>query len=157
MVSWCHKHITTPLCLNMIFVMDNIWLGQMSNKRKPLWFRLGKPFLPVTSLQVTQSLPKWVLTLPSRTMEYPHGSHHYQYSELLFGALAQTKVRTCSLTRMHKELSVLSIKVKPQYAGSKHGGYTTPWLLPLNLGHSKVEQTLLSPTNRFQGPSCELR
>uniref|UniRef100_A0A3P9K7N3 Ig-like domain-containing protein n=1 Tax=Oryzias latipes TaxID=8090 RepID=A0A3P9K7N3_ORYLA len=34
-----------------------------------LGFRLGRPFLPITPLQVLLSLPTWTLKSPSRTME----------------------------------------------------------------------------------------
>ncbi|KAK0146020.1 hypothetical protein N1851_014720 [Merluccius polli] len=30
-VSWCQVHIWTPLCLNMVFVIDNLWQAQKSD------------------------------------------------------------------------------------------------------------------------------
>jgi len=73
-VSWCQVHIWTPLCLNMVFVMDSPWRAQKSNNRTPLWFRSGGPFLPITPFQVSLSLPKWALKSPSRTRESPAGA-----------------------------------------------------------------------------------
>ena len=48
--------------------MDKLWLAQKSSNRTPLGFRSGRPFLSITPLQVTLSLPMWALKSPSRTM-----------------------------------------------------------------------------------------
>ena len=61
-VSRCQVHTWTPLCLNMLFVMDNLWRAQKSSNRTPLWFKSGwggGAFFPVKPLQVSLSLPTW--------------------------------------------------------------------------------------------------
>lgn len=62
-----------------------------------LWFRSGRPFLPVMPFQVSVLLPALVLNSPSKTTA-PRWSTLAVYSELLFGAQAQMTVRTYSLT-----------------------------------------------------------
>ena len=60
-VSWCQLHLLKLLWLNMVLVMDKLWLAQKSNGWTPLEFRSGSLFLPITPLQVLLSLPPWAL------------------------------------------------------------------------------------------------
>lgn len=66
---WCHMHQCTPLCSNMVFVMDKLWLVQKSSNRTRPEFRLERPFLPVTPFKIWLSLPTCALKSPSRTTE----------------------------------------------------------------------------------------
>lgn len=43
-VSWCQMHLWTPLCSNMVLVMDEQWLAQKSNNWISLGYRLGSSF-----------------------------------------------------------------------------------------------------------------
>lgn len=47
-------------------------LWTKSNNRTHLHFRSGRPFLPITPLQVLLSLPTWALKSPSRKMDSLH-------------------------------------------------------------------------------------
>ena len=44
--------------------MDNPWVAQKSKSKTLLRFRSGRPFLPITPLQVSPSLPTWALKSP---------------------------------------------------------------------------------------------
>lgn len=68
---WCHVHWWTPLCSNMVFVMDEQLLAQKSSNKRPLGFKSGSLFLPITPLRVTLALRMWVLKSPSKTIESP--------------------------------------------------------------------------------------
>lgn len=44
-LSWCHMLLWTPLCLNMMFVMDKPGQVRKLNNRTQLWFRSKRLFL----------------------------------------------------------------------------------------------------------------
>lgn len=69
-VFWYQVHFrTTNACLNMAFVTSSLCLTP--RYKAALGFRPARLFLPVTCLQVSQSLHLWVLKSPNRTMESP--------------------------------------------------------------------------------------
>ena len=121
----------------MAFIIDRPWLEQKSNNRTPLGFRSGKPFFPITSLQVSLSLPTCALKSPSKTTESPTGapcrapartSKKAAYSKLLFGAYAQTTVRVFPPALRRREATLSSTGVNSNTAVLSRGlvGIPTP-------------------------------
>lgn len=43
-VSWCNVHRWKPVWLNIVFIMDILWLARKSKNKTPLGFRSGRPF-----------------------------------------------------------------------------------------------------------------
>lgn len=65
----------------MVFVMATLWLAQKSKYKTALGFRLGRPLLPVTPLQVSQHMSVWdsqMATLPR--------DHHSQEGRVICAA-----------------------------------------------------------------------
>lgn len=75
---WCrpspgmplHGHFPGAICTDghpYAWTWCLFWINCDYHGRTPLGVRLGRPFLPITPLQVSLSLPTWMLWSPSRT------------------------------------------------------------------------------------------
>ena len=81
--------------------MHNPWLVKKSKNKTPLRFRLGRPVLPVTPLQVTPSLPSWAFKYPRRTMESP--------GDITSRTPSRDSKKVICLVHLHKQQSEPSV------------------------------------------------
>lgn len=59
----------TPSCLNMLFIIDNLWQAQMYNNKTSIRFRSMGSLFPLTLFQVWLSLGMWALKSPRNMTE----------------------------------------------------------------------------------------
>lgn len=132
----------TPF-MSRMFIIDSLWLVQKSNNISPLRFWSGKPFLPITVLQVFPSFPIWALNF-HRSMLKSGGD----FISRTWSTFSQKP--ECSELLFVSEISFLRLRLwsnenkKLQLHGFQTGKYSITHLRLISCGNSRVgERPLL--------------